>query len=77
MVKHLKIGLVEDSHKKQLLTQRITLPPSHTVYDNKTGNAETVMSNYVNTNIVNPLDANRKIPRLIAAPNQNSRQSIF
>ncbi|MCM3161342.1 siphovirus ReqiPepy6 Gp37-like family protein [Metabacillus litoralis] len=47
----------------------ITLPPSHTAYDNKQGNAETVMKHYVNTNIVNSVDANRKIPQLIVAPN--------
>ncbi|WP_369689279.1 Gp37-like protein [Bacillus sp. AFS040349] len=43
-----------------LLTQR---------NDNKQGNAETVMKHYVNTNIVNSVDANRKIPQLIVAPN--------
>nr|WP_311315539.1 hypothetical protein [Metabacillus litoralis] len=62
-------GSLEDCHKKQLLPKGITLPPSHTAYDNKQGNAETVMKHYVNTNIVNSVDANRKIPQLIVAPN--------
>lgn len=54
---------------KTWLSRRITLPPSHTAYDNKQGPAETVMKHYVENNAVNPLDPERKIPRLVMAPN--------
>lgn len=54
---------------KTWLSRRITLPPSHTAYDNKQGPAETVMKHYVEINAVNPIDPMRKIPRLVIAPN--------
>ena len=53
------------------LSRRITLPPTHTAYDNKQGDAETVMKHYVERNAVNPDDLMRIIPNLVIAPNQN------
>lgn len=55
---------------KTIIAQRITLPPSHTAYDNKSGSYETVMKHYVNNHLVNPVDIKRKITNLIIAPDQ-------
>jgi hypothetical protein len=61
---------------KGVTYQRITVPPSTTAYDNKQGNAETVMQHYVSNNIVNPVDVNRKIDIIQMAPNQNRGLSV-
>lgn len=55
---------------KSIIAQRITIPPAHTAYDNRSGSAETVMKNYVNNNLVNPIDTRRKIPQLVIAPDK-------
>lgn len=68
--------LIKALQLKVVTGQRITLPPSTTAYDNKSGNAETVMKHYINNNIVNPVDANRKIAQLVLASNQNRGSSI-
>ena len=52
---------------KSIIAQRITLPPLHTSYDNKSGSAETVMKHYINTNLILPVDGRRKIPQLVIA----------
>ncbi|MGM7682663.1 siphovirus ReqiPepy6 Gp37-like family protein [Cytobacillus sp. Hm23] len=87
IIKHREIG-IDDSGKqsetwvirgleiKGIVSQRITLPPSHTAYDNKSGDAETVLKHYVDRNIVNPEDLNRKISVLDLADNLNRGQSI-
>ena len=61
---------------QSVVAQRITIPPTHTAYDNKSGNAETVMKHYVERNIINPVDPRRKIHELIIAPNLNRGPSI-
>ncbi|WP_337969744.1 siphovirus ReqiPepy6 Gp37-like family protein, partial [Virgibacillus salexigens] len=53
-----------------LTIRRITVPPSHTAYDRKSGNAETVMKHYVMNHFVNPVDLDRKMPHIEVAPNQ-------
>lgn len=53
---------------KSIIAQRITYPPSHTAYDNKSGSVETVMKHYINNNIVNPTDPSRRIPGFEIAP---------
>jgi hypothetical protein len=63
--------LVKGLPLKAIVGQRITLPPSHTAYDNKQGDAETVMKHYVDINLVNPIDPQRKIEELVIAPNLN------
>ncbi|OLN21916.1 hypothetical protein BTO30_12505 [Domibacillus antri] len=55
---------------KAWLSRRITLPPSTTAYDNKQGDAETVLKHYVDRNAVNPDDISRIIPYLVIAANQ-------
>lgn len=54
---------------KSWMGQRITYPPSSAGYDNKQGNAETVMQHYVNNNVVNPADPRRKMNKVVLAPN--------
>lgn len=61
---------------KVITGQRITVPPTTTAYDNKQGNAETVMKHYVDRNIVNPLDANRSINQLLIAQNNNRGPTV-
>ncbi|MFJ7950327.1 siphovirus ReqiPepy6 Gp37-like family protein [Lysinibacillus sp. NPDC096418] len=60
--------LIKGYALKSIIAQRITMPPAHTAYDNRSGNAETVMKHYVNNNLVNPVDPRRKIPQLVIAP---------
>lgn len=61
--------LIKGYALKSIVAQRITMPPLHTAYDNRSGNAETVMKHYINNNIINPVDGRRKIPNLVIAPN--------
>src|SRR5699024_10877975 len=61
---------------KSWMAQRLTYPPEHTSNDNKQGNAESVMLHYVNNNVVDPADENRKIPNLALAENMNRGPNI-
>lgn len=61
--------LIKGYALKSIIAQRITIPPSHTSHDNKSGSAETVMKHYINNHLVNPVDGRRKIPQLVIAPN--------
>lgn len=61
---------------KGIMQQRITVPPSHTSHDRKSGDAETVMKHYVDRNLINPDDPKRKISNLVIAPNQNRGNHI-
>ena len=68
--------LIKGYALKSIVTQRITIPPSHTAYDNKSGSAETVMKHYINTNLINPVDGKRRIPQLMIAPDLQRGISI-
>ncbi|WP_026582119.1 siphovirus ReqiPepy6 Gp37-like family protein [Bacillus sp. J33] len=68
--------LIKGLSLKALTSQRQTLPPSHTAYDNKQGNTETVLKHYVDRNIVNPADIRRRMDQVILAENQNRGPSI-
>lgn len=61
---------------KSWIAQRITYPPPHTAYDNKSGDAETVMRHYVENNVINPTDSKRKINNLVLAANENRGTNI-
>ena len=63
--------LIKALELKVVTGERLTLPPSHTAYDSRSASAETVMKHYVNGNIINPTDINRKIPQLLLAPDLN------
>ncbi|MFJ8262727.1 siphovirus ReqiPepy6 Gp37-like family protein [Rummeliibacillus sp. NPDC094406] len=86
-IKHREIELDENGKEtenwiikakslKSWLTQRLILPPVHTAYVNKQGKAETVMKYFVDICAVNPVDAKRRIPNLVIAPNQNRGDTI-
>lgn len=61
---------------KSVVGRRITLPPSHTAYDNRRGAAETVMKHYVDRNIVNPSNVARKIDQLVIAEDQGRGMTV-
>src|SRR5690554_7294205 len=61
--------LIKGLELKSVAGQRITIPPSHVAYDNRSGSAETVMKHYINNNLVSPADPKRKIDQLVIAPN--------
>jgi hypothetical protein len=61
---------------KVITGQRITIPPSTTAYDNKQGDAETVMKHYVTRNLTNAIDAKRNIDLLSIAPQFNRGPSV-
>lgn len=52
---------------KGISTRRLIIPPIGQGYDNAIGSQETIIKQYVNNNIVNPVDMNRKIPQVIIA----------
>jgi len=51
-----------------IFNQRITVPPPHAAYDNKSGPAETVMQNYIYNNAITPDDRKRKFIMLRSEP---------
>jgi hypothetical protein len=59
-----------------IMARRITVPPTTTGYDRKSGDAETVMKHYVERNFINPDNPKRKIPQLEIAPNRNRGSHI-
>ena len=61
---------------KTILSRRICLPSSDSAYDEIEDNGETVLKHYVDSNIINPADPNRKIDVLINETNQNRGSSI-
>lgn len=70
--------LIKAIELKGILGQRITIPPpdNTTGYDYKSGDAETVMKHYVERNLVNPDNPDRKIPNLVIATNQNRGSQV-
>jgi Siphovirus ReqiPepy6 Gp37-like protein/Collagen triple helix repeat (20 copies) len=56
------------------LSQRITIPPSGQSYDRMSASAETIIKQYVERQAVNPTDTDRKIPKLVIAPDQQRGQ---
>ncbi|WP_226677179.1 siphovirus ReqiPepy6 Gp37-like family protein [Mesobacillus jeotgali] len=61
---------------KIITGQRITVPPTTTAYDNKQGNAETVMKHYVIRNLTNAPDPKRNIDLLSIAQQMNRGPSV-
>lgn len=68
--------LIRGYESKVVTGERLALPPAHTSHDNKAGDSETVIKHYINNNLVNPVDAGRKISELSLAPNQNRGPQI-
>lgn len=61
---------------KSWMAQRLTYPPSHTSYDNKSGDAESVILHYVNNNVINPADVKRRMQDIILAENLNRGPNV-
>ncbi|MFD1138799.1 siphovirus ReqiPepy6 Gp37-like family protein [Paenibacillus urinalis] len=61
---------------KSWMGQRITYPPLSAGYDSTQGNAESVMLHYINNNIINPSDPQRKMNRISVATNQERGPSV-
>jgi hypothetical protein len=61
---------------KSITGQRVTVPPSSTAYDNKQGDAETVMKHYVSRNLTNATDPKRNIGQLSIAQQMNRGPSV-
>jgi Siphovirus ReqiPepy6 Gp37-like protein len=87
IIKHREIELTQDGRAsenwlvkalslKSIVVQRTTIPPSTTAYDNKQGNAETVMKHYIDRNIVSPADPDRVINQLTIAANLNRGPTV-
>lgn len=55
---------------KSWLGQRITYPPAHTSNDNKQADAETVMRHYLTNNLINPVDAKRRMEDIVLDANK-------
>lgn len=57
---------------KGIMSRRLIVPPTNgNGYDSQTGSIETILKTFVNNNIVNPVDVNRKIPQVVIAADQH------
>ena len=63
--------LIKAQSLKSFATQRLIYPAVGKTHESVTGTVETVMRHFVNTQMINPSDPNRKFPNLVLAPNQN------
>ncbi|MEF7566432.1 siphovirus ReqiPepy6 Gp37-like family protein, partial [Bacillus infantis] len=68
--------LIKGFALKAITGQRIIIPPVNQTHDSISGDAETVFKHYVNNHIINPVDAGRKIDRVVNAANQNRGEEI-
>ncbi|WP_100406271.1 Gp37-like protein [Bacillus solitudinis] len=59
------------------LETRLTIPPSGSAYDRVNDNVESIMRQYVDRNVINPLDLNRKIKLLVNGTNQGKGPTTF
>lgn len=86
-IKHREIELDENGKQtenwlikavplKSWLSQRLILPPANKSNDEIKAPAETVMKHYVDVSVVNPVDANRKIPNLVIANDKQRGDEI-
>lgn len=56
---------------KGIMSRRLIVPPvSGNGYDSQNGSIETIMKAFVNNNVINPTDTNRKIPQVVIAADQ-------
>lgn len=63
--------LVKGYTLKGILGRRIIIPPVGQGYDNAEGSIESIMKQFINNNVVNPVDLARIIPQVVIAPNRN------
>ncbi|MBE6075955.1 MAG: hypothetical protein E7210_02430 [Clostridium lundense] len=76
IIEHIDKSMSEDGKEqlvikgptlKGITKRRLIIPPMGQGYDNAIGSQETIIKQYVNNNVVNPVDINRKIPQVIIA----------
>jgi len=60
---------------KGVMSRRLIVPPTSSAYDSQSGNIETILKAFVNNNVVNPTDADRKIPQVSIATDQKRGKS--
>ncbi|MGE7839616.1 siphovirus ReqiPepy6 Gp37-like family protein [Lysinibacillus sp. NPDC093712] len=63
--------LIKAQSLKSFATQRLIYPATDKTHESVTGNVETVIRHFVNTQMINPVDSKRKFPNLVLASNQN------
>ncbi|WP_231745112.1 siphovirus ReqiPepy6 Gp37-like family protein [Lysinibacillus sp. F5] len=61
---------------KTFTSQRLIYPAAGKTHESVTGNVETVMRHFVNTQMINPSDPARIFPRLVLGANQNKGPAI-
>lgn len=68
--------LVKALSLKTFMSQRLIYPAVGKTHESITGNVETVMRHFVNTQMINPTDPARKFPNLILGENLNRGEVI-
>ncbi|UED81963.1 siphovirus ReqiPepy6 Gp37-like family protein [Lysinibacillus sp. CD3-6] len=68
--------LIKAQSLKSFATQRLIYPATGKTHESVTGNVETVMRHFVNTQMINPSDSKRKFPNLVLAANQNRGATV-
>lgn len=68
--------LVKGYTLEYIFSQRITIPPIGEAYDSISDNVEDVIHHYINNNVVNPIDVNRKIDLITLESSQNKGNII-
>lgn len=61
---------------KTFTSQRLIYPAPEKAHEEVTGDVETVMRHFVDTQMINPVDPNRVFPNLVLAENQNRGPEI-
>ncbi|MCM0627367.1 siphovirus ReqiPepy6 Gp37-like family protein [Lysinibacillus sp. OL1_EC] len=61
---------------KTFTSQRLIYPAPEKAHEEVTGDVETVMRHFVDTQMINPVDPNRVFPNLVLADNQNRGPEI-
>ena len=59
-----------------IMSQRVIIPPTGSSHDEITDNVESVMKHYVENNVVNPVDEDRKIDNVVLEINENKGEEI-
>jgi hypothetical protein len=67
--------IIKGPSLKGIMSRRLIVPPTGgDGYDSQNGSIETIMKAFVNNNVVNPSDSNRKITQIVIAADQQRGQ---
>ncbi|AJD31586.1 hypothetical protein FDE98_02410 [Clostridium sporogenes] len=87
IIEHIDKSMSEDGKEqlvikgptlKGIAKRRLIIPSIGQGYDNAIGSQETIIKQFTNNNIVNPVDVNRKIPQVIIAKDkQRGKQDAW